>query len=153
MLVFGMLIEAMAQSIQGTAWTVVELYGTPVSGASVASDGQPYLVFGANGQMSGADGCNRLTGPYSVTANDISFGHVAGTQTACPNTDSVAQRFRSALANTSQWRIVMGRLEFYGDTDKPLAVFEQRPASSGSPVTLKAQHGDWLRAGSVTAAP
>ena len=49
---------------------------------------------------------------------------------ACPKTDEIAERFRDALKGTSHWRIVNERLEFYGATGKPLAVFERRPATA-----------------------
>jgi hypothetical protein len=55
MLLLGMFIEVMAQSIQGTAWNAVELYGKTVTPRSGAGD-RPHLVFGADGRMSGADG-------------------------------------------------------------------------------------------------
>ena len=144
MLVLGMFIEVMAQSIQGTAWNAVELYGTAVPTSSAVRDGGPYLVFGPAGRMSGADGCNRLTGPYTVTASAITFGQIAETHVACPSTEEVARRFREALVDASYWRIVMGRLEFYNASGKPLAIFEQRPAPSNSPATLNAKHSSWF---------
>jgi heat shock protein HslJ len=69
--------------LEGTAWRAVELAGTPVPAQSPA-DREPHLVFGAGGRVSGADGCNRLTGPYTVKENGITFGQLAGTQMACP---------------------------------------------------------------------
>ena len=138
MLLFGMFIEVMAQSIQGTAWNAVELYGKSVTPRSGAGDRQPYLVFGADGRMSGADGCNWLTAPYTVTASGITFGKIAGTETACSNGE-LAEQFRAVLVRANQWRIVMGRLEFYGATGERFAVFEQRRAGSDGPVTLNAQ--------------
>jgi heat shock protein HslJ len=120
---------AMAQSIQGTAWNAVELYGTTVTGQSNA-DRQPHLVFSSDGRMSGADGCNRLTGPYTLKENGITFGQTAGTQMACPGTEDMATRFRAALMGTSHWSIVKGRLQFYGATGKPLAIFEPRSTTS-----------------------
>jgi putative lipoprotein len=126
-----------AGSLQGTAWNAVELYGTPVTEQSAASARRPHLVFGADGRVSGADGCNRLTGPYTVKANGITFGLIASTQMACPDTAELADRFRAALKGTSHWRIVRGRLEFYGATGKPLAVFERRPAAPGGAAVLQ----------------
>jgi heat shock protein HslJ len=143
MLVVGLFIEAMAQSIQGTAWNAVELDGTAVPAQSNSGDLQPYLVFGADGRVSAADGCNRLTGQYTTTATGITFGQLVETQIACPNAEVTAKRFRAAITGASHWRIVMGRLELYGTTGKPLAIFEQRSATSGGPVTLKAQRGIW----------
>jgi putative lipoprotein len=132
--------DGSAGGLQGTAWNAVELYGTPVTEQSAASDRRPHLVFGADGRVSGADGCNRLTGPYTVKANGITFGLIAATQMACPDTGELADRFRAALKGTSHWRIVKGQLEFYGATGKPLAVFERRPVAPGGAAALQ---GTW----------
>lgn len=132
MLFFVVVVDAaMAQSLEGTAWNAVELSGTAVTKTGSA-DPQPHLVFGAEGRVSGSDGCNRLTGPYTVKANGIRFGQLAGTLMACPKTEELAKRFRAALQGTSHWSIVKGRLELYGATGKPLAVFEPRPAAGGA---------------------
>jgi heat shock protein HslJ len=151
MLLLGMFIEVMAQSIQGTAWNAVELYGKSVMSRSGADDHQqPYLVFGADGRMSGADGCSWLTAPYTVTASGIAFGTIAGSETAC-STNQTAEQFRAALVSASQWRIVMGRLEFYGATGERFAVFEQRRAGSNGPVTLNAKQANWSGSKVITA--
>lgn len=134
-LVFGMLIEMMAQSIQGTAWNAVQLYGDNVRRQSSTGERQPYLVFGANGEITAADGCNRLTGPYIVTTTDITFGRLSGTHMACPTSARVAQQFRAALTHATHWRIVMGRLELYGATGKPIAIFEQRSVPPDDSIT------------------
>lgn len=118
--------------LDGTAWNAIELYGTAVAPDAAPQDRRPHLVFGTGGRLSGADGCNRLTGPYTVTGNGITLGQLAGTQMACPKTDEIANRFRAALKGTSHWSIVKERLEFYGATGKPLAVFERRPPAAGS---------------------
>lgn len=119
-------------TLSDTAWNAVELYGTAVPADVAPADRRPHLVFGAAGRLSGADGCNRLTGSYMVKANGITFGQLAGTQMACPNTDEIAGRFRAALKGTSHWSLVNQRLEFYGATGKPLAVFERRAATTPS---------------------
>jgi heat shock protein HslJ len=112
-------------------WNVVELYGTAVAPDAASPDRQPHLVFGAEGRLSGADGCNRLTGPYTIKGNGITFGEIAGTRMACPKTDEIAKRLLAALKGTSHWSIVNDRLEFYGATGKPLAVLERRAATAG----------------------
>jgi heat shock protein HslJ len=120
--------------LEGT-WNAVELYGTPVALDASASDRQPHLVFDATGRVAGADGCNRLTGPYTVKANGITFGALAGTQMACPKADEITRRFRAALKGTSHWSIVNDRLELYGATGKPLAVFA-RPAAAAAEASV-----------------
>jgi heat shock protein HslJ len=119
-----------SDGLTGTAWNAIELYGTAVPADVAPADRRPHVVFGAGGQLSGADGCNRLSGPYTVKANGITFGPIAGTLMACAKTDEVANRFRAALKGTSHWSIVKERLELYGATGKPLAVFEKRPATA-----------------------
>jgi heat shock protein HslJ len=83
------------------------------------------MLFGTDGRVSGSDGCNRLTGPYTVKGEAITFGPIAGTQMACPKTEEIANRLHAALKGASHWRIEGGRLQFYGATGKPLAVFER----------------------------
>lgn len=122
--------------LEGTAWNAVEVYGTAVTADSAPAERRPHLVFGTDGRVSGADGCNRLTGPYTVKANGITFGAIAGTRMACPKTDELATRFNAALKGTSHWSIVKDRLELYGATGKPLAVFEKRPADAGKAAVL-----------------
>jgi heat shock protein HslJ len=113
--------------LEGTAWRAVDLAGMPVPAQPSAGDREPHLIFGTNGRVTGADGCNRLTGPYAVKGNGVTFGQLAGTQMFCANTEEIVRRFLGALKGTSHWSIVAGRLEFYGATGKPLAVFERRP--------------------------
>jgi heat shock protein HslJ len=125
-----------AEPLAGTAWRAVELAGQAVP-AQPSPQREPHLAFGTDGRVSGADGCNRLTGPYAVTGEAVTFGNLAGTMMACPGTDEIARRFRAALKGTSHWRIEDGRLKFYGATGQPLAVFERReaaPAAAASPL-------------------
>jgi heat shock protein HslJ len=117
-------------ALAGTAWKAVELAGTAVPAQPPGRD--PHLAFAAGGRVSGADGCNRLTGSYTVKGEALAFGQIASTQMACPGMEDVARRFQGALKGTSHWRLAAGRLEFYGATGKPLAVFERRDAAPGA---------------------
>jgi heat shock protein HslJ len=55
--------------LEGTSWNAIELEGTAV--AVDAADRRPHLVFGAGGRLSGADGCNRLTGTYATSSRPL----------------------------------------------------------------------------------
>jgi heat shock protein HslJ len=114
----------------GVYWKVVELAGTPVPG--MATSREPHLQLHPGGRFAGADGCNRMMGGYTLKDKAITFGQVAGTQMACPDTADLAQRFRSVLKGTSHWSMVGNRLQFLGATGKPLAVFERGTPQSGS---------------------
>jgi heat shock protein HslJ len=115
-------------SLVATYWKAVDLAGTPVP--ALDTNREPHLVFEAGGRFSESDGCNRMTGSYTLKDNGVTFGQAAGTQMACPDTAAVEQRFRSVLKGTSHWRMVDNRLQLLGATGKPLAVFERgTPAS------------------------
>jgi len=115
-----------ADGLAGTAWNAVELVGTPVP-SQPGWENPPHLVFGTDGHLSGANGCNLLSGPYTVKGEAISFSNLAVTQMACVGiADETERRFQGALNGTAHWRIENGRLNFYGATGKPLAVFERR---------------------------
>ena len=116
--------------LEATYWKAVAIAGAAVP--SLPASREVHLVFQPGGRFSGSDGCNRITGSYTLKGTGVTFGQIAGTQMACPDTADVAARLHSALKGTSHWRIVGSRLELFGATGKPLAVFErgqQAPAS------------------------
>ena len=108
-------------------WDAVELAGTAVPEIPAAR--RPHLVFNDGNGLTGSDGCNRVTGSYTVDGESLTVGPVITTQMACNDTVDLQRRFRGALRGTSHWRLAGEHLEFYGATGKPLAVFE-RPATS-----------------------
>jgi copper homeostasis protein (lipoprotein)/putative lipoprotein len=118
------------KSLEGSSWNAVELYGTAVPAAASESGRGPYLEFGTDGRLTGSDGCNRVMSSYVVKGNAITFGPIAGTRMACPGTEEIVNRFHAALKGTGHWRVRDGRLEFFGATGKPLAVFAPRPAGA-----------------------
>lgn len=125
---------AQPPSLDGSSWKAVEL-----AGVTVPATQQVQLVF-QSGRVSGRDGCNRITGSYTQKGEAVTFGQVAGTMMACPDTADVERRFRGALKGTSHFRIAGGRLELYGATGKPLAVFERGqppPPPPASPSSLQ----------------
>ena len=84
-----------AQSIQGTYWKATELVGkaTPAQDAKR----EAHLVFQTGGRVSGFDGCNRITGTYGLKGTAVTFGQMAGMQTAC--IDSAAEIERVSWAS------------------------------------------------------
>ena len=114
--------SAAERSLQEAYWKAVELGGAVVPSPFGARE--PHLLFQPDGRVSGADGCNSITGSYSVKDQALTFGQLAGTQMACAGTIEGEQRFRSALTGTSHWRITGNRLELMDPSGKPLAVFE-----------------------------
>ncbi len=57
----------------------------------------PQLLLAEDGGLRGTDGCNQLTGSWSVDSGVITFEHVAVTEKACPDADT----WLSALATAT----------------------------------------------------
>jgi len=111
--------------LTGTYWKADELAGKPVP--SQAGAREVHLQFQVEGRVSGFDGCNRMTGPYTLSGDNLTFGRMAATRMACMNTSETEQAFRAALEHTSRFRIDADKLELFDDGGVQLALFEARP--------------------------
>jgi para-nitrobenzyl esterase len=129
------------QDLVGTEWTAAELAGMAVP--PLAGNRQPHLVFEAGGRLAGSDGCNRISGSYTLTGEAVTFSQVVATQMACPDTAEVERRVHAVLKGTSHWKIVGTRLQFFGATGKPLAVFERRAPSAPTTPAPALQDTSW----------
>ncbi|VXB16001.1 META domain-containing protein [Citricoccus sp. K5] len=50
--------------------------------------GQPWLGFEAGGRLHGSDGCNRLMGEWTLTAQRADFGRLVSTMMFCEGVDT-----------------------------------------------------------------
>ena len=108
--------------LEGTSWRAIELAGKPVPPPKEKRDAT--LVFHTGDRVSGFDGCNSLTGGYTLTDNGgITFGQAAATQKACLDSPETERGFRAALKSASRWRIDGSRLELYDAAGARVAVF------------------------------
>jgi heat shock protein HslJ len=118
--------------LEGTYWRAIELAGKPT--LSEESERQPHLVFQVSGRVSGADGCNAVTGTYQVNADTVSFGQLAGTQTACLNRSETERAFRDALRSAARLVITGNRLELFNAAGRRVAVFAGRDQAGSGPL-------------------
>lgn len=94
----------------GGSWQVVELEGLPVGPADEVS-----LVL-EKGRVGGSNGCNRLTGSYSLMPG-FSFGPLGSTRMACHGRrGELEAAFTAAVAQVNDWRLAEdGSLELLHD--------------------------------------
>jgi putative lipoprotein len=111
-----------SRPLEKTYWKATELDGKPVP--ATESTREVYILFGGAGRVSGSDGCNRIIGSYVLAGEGITFGVLAGTQMACPNTADTERGLRKALSGATRWSIAGGRLELLDATGGRLAQFE-----------------------------
>lgn len=90
-----------APPLEGTQWRLTDLQG------QARFDGPaPTLQFDGT-RVSGSDGCNRYTGPYTRTGADIRLGpRLASTRMACPDPlQKRADAFARVLGDTRRYRV------------------------------------------------
>ena len=66
------------ESLNSTVWQIVMIGQMPVL------EGVPTELRFEGGKVSGTAGCNRMTGTYSLSGNDFTFGEMATTRMMCP---------------------------------------------------------------------
>jgi heat shock protein HslJ len=140
--VFSVIDTAMAQSpggkpgtqaLEGTYWRAVELVGTKISAPNPQREA--HLEFQPASRVSGMDGCNRVTGSYTLKGDVVTFSQLAGTQMACANTNDTERAFRMAIMSATRLTRTGDRLELFDKTGKRVALFAgrtQAPAQTKS---------------------
>jgi heat shock protein HslJ len=117
--------------LEGTYWRATELAGKPIP--SQESEREPHLVFQALGRISGADGCNTVTGRYQLKADAVSFSQLASTQTACLNRRD-ERAFRDALRSTTRLVVTGNRLELFDASGRRTAAFVGKEQAGSGPL-------------------
>jgi copper homeostasis protein (lipoprotein) len=111
--------------LENTYWKLTRLGNKPV----FVQDRQrePSLILHPeNHRMSGSGGCNRLMGSYTLTGEQIGFGHVASTKMACAEGTDTEQAFLEVLTQVRTWNVMGQHLELYDAKGVLLARFEAR---------------------------
>jgi len=93
--------DAGTSDLAGSDWTLVDMGGTADFAHIV-----PTLHFGEDGMVSGFAGCNKFSGSYAMTGDELSLGPLTSTKMACePPTSAVESGVLAALAGVSSWSI------------------------------------------------
>lgn len=79
------------------------------------TDRAPNMVFHADGQLAGSDGCNRLMGRYSTHDDQLGLTPLATTRMACPKLNGSDTRFIHALGTINRWHIEGDVLALFHD--------------------------------------
>lgn len=91
--------------------------GTWGEGAGVAD---PHLVFSDDGRVSGSDGCNSLSGSWSVQDDAVVVSDVASTLMACPGVDTWLRGIAQATLSDDG-----GRLSVTDDTGTRIGTLDR----------------------------
>lgn len=72
---------------------------------TAASD--PHLVFADDGRVSGSDGCNSLSGSWTVDGDAVVVSDVASTLMACPDVDTWLSGIAQATLSQSDGQLTI----------------------------------------------
>lgn len=115
-----------AASLAGTAWKLATLPGFALRG-----DVSSTATFGADGALSGSDGCNRYRGRWTASGSSLSLTPGAATQMACPEpVMRQAAAFTIALAATRSYAVDAGQLVLSGAGGERVATLVSLPVAT-----------------------
>ena len=121
---FGEEAAPVALPLVGTTWTLTTIAsGDAVS--SVVIGTEVTAVFTADATVSGSAGCNRYSGSYTWTGDQLSFSPLASTKMACAD-DVMAQEsaFLSGMQDVASFAIDGAQLTLMDASGALLLGFE-----------------------------
>ena len=113
-----------AAGIEGIAWYLTEVGGSPIS--PMAGGKQPHMLLDpAQKQATGFAGCNHFFGSYQLDGSSLTFGPMGATRMACPDLETgLETSVLKALETTRKWKQADGELLLL-DGDTVLARFSR----------------------------
>lgn len=80
-------------------------FAEDILGGGVVDNAETVLAIGADGQVAGSGGCNRISGKAKIMGDGIQFGPIAATRMACvPAVGDQEQKFFKALGLARSWQ-------------------------------------------------
>lgn len=104
-----------------TYWKLLTLNGQEVTPGK--HQREPNLVFAGDMRVSGSDGCNNMSGSYTVDGSQIILSQMLSTQRACIEGGEQAHAFTMALSAIKSYRIDGDKLELLDEGGTPSATF------------------------------
>lgn len=110
-----------ATQLQGPTWRSVEMRGEPVT-----EDPPVTATFAADDTVAGSSGCNRYTGPATVTGDRLEVGPLASTMMACEPATVMDREaaYLQALESADRWERDGDRLRVRDTDGTVVLVFE-----------------------------
>jgi heat shock protein HslJ len=116
---------ATTQPLEGVSWRLTGLPGSDAEALSALP--RPALTRFEAGRIWGFSGCNNFTGSYTLEADRVMLGQLAGTLMACPEPASwIESTFRAAFAGTLRYAFDGRRLSLTAASGEVLT-FEPEP--------------------------
>ena len=111
-----------AASFANTYWKLTELNCKPAE----LGNGQKelHLITGSkDNQVHGFSGCNRYSGSYTQSGDQLTFGQMISTRMACLDDKNQEQAYLKALMNVRRFAIEGDTLKLYDDQNRLILQF------------------------------
>ncbi len=116
---------AATQALEGVSWRLTSLPGSDAK--ALAALARPAVARFEAGRVWGFSGCNNFTGAYTLDADRVTLGQLAGTMMACPEpASSIENAFRTAFTGTLRYALDGRRLSLTAASGEVLT-FEPEP--------------------------
>lgn len=110
--------------LQNKAWILTHIGATEFKTDPTAHN-VPSIQFDSTTQrVSGADGCNRIMGGYSIQKDKLSLTQLAATQMMCVNTMELASKYNAALSKVVAYQVYVKTLRLLDEHGNPVLQFE-----------------------------
>ncbi len=104
----------LALALTGCAGNGSDVHGT--WGEKV--DAKPYLELSDDGSVAGSDGCNRMTGTFTVDGDTVTFGQLASTLMACEGVDTWLSKAETATVDSDTMTVFNTKGDEIGTLDR-----------------------------------
>jgi copper homeostasis protein (lipoprotein) len=121
-------------ALTGTRWKLTELTGQILPPFSLQYE--PALEFSPDNKLSGADGCNRIMGSYTLNGESLTIPPLAGTRAACPRTQRFGLAFHATLKKVARWQVSGNYLDLFDASGLLLARLQPASVNREDPVRL-----------------
>lgn len=109
-------------ALLNTQWKLIVLNSSDVT--TSANQPEPHLIFSTDNRVAGSDGCNNLTGSYTLEGDKLKLSEVASTKMACLQGSEQADALQQALGKVTSFSIHADQLELRDETGLVLARFK-----------------------------
>jgi putative lipoprotein len=111
--------------IESRDWYLVAIGASTLD---VTTDKRPTLRLDPEGsRASGFAGCNRFSGSYTLTGEQVKFGPMAATKMYCEQAQPIEDRYFAALGSVVSWSVAADALTLSSDTGPVLRFRELAP--------------------------
>lgn len=108
------------RGLAGSEWLLRDFAGNPAKA-------EAWVQFDQDGTAFGDSGCNRFTGSYEATPDQLSFGPLAMTRRACPGPETDTETaFMAALGKTQRIAATELLMSLFDEDDTLLATLTRR---------------------------